>query len=447
MASTFWFGKTVLVAGATGFLGGWLVRRLVEYGAHVVTLVRSNKPESQFFMRALDNRVSVEWGDVADQRVIERIFQRHSIDVFFHAAYGADVNRVLDEPLECFRSSALSTWRILDFLRKNRPNCISVISSTDKVYGRQPIPCREDMGVQPLHPYETAKASQDFAAQSYGKIFKCPVAVTRCGNYFGGYDFNFTRLVPGVVRSIMQGEAPILRSNGRFTRDFLYIDDAVDVQLLLAQRLSENPELYGEAFNFSYGERLEVREIVQRICRLLDAPFDPVVNENCIPEIPHIELSSEKAKQLLDWKPSHGFARGLERTVRWYRDYFSPESVHVVKYRGAQEEALPVEDANNAIMIRNFEGTITSWNEGAAQLYGWAPKEALARQSHSLLHTIFPQPLQRIEDELRRTGHWEGNLEHVRRDGVRVIVRSRWDLRRGQLNSDPTVVEINRLIA
>jgi len=327
MDSTFWFGKTVLVAGATGFLGGWLVRRLLNDGARVVTLVRSHKPESQFFMEALDTRVSVEWGSVSDQRVIERIFARHPIDVFFHAAYGADVNRVLDEPLECFKSSALSTWQILDFLKNNRPRCISVISSTDKVYGRQPIPYREDMPLKPLHPYETAKASQDYAAQSYGKFFNCPVAITRCGNYFGGHDFNFTRLIPGVVRSIMLGEAPTLRSNGRFTRDFLYIEDAVDVQLLLAQQLSGNPALYGEAFNFSYGERVEVCDIVRQICRLLGAPFDPVVNENSTAEIPHIELSSAKAKQYLNWEPLHGFAQGLERTVCWYRDYFLSELV------------------------------------------------------------------------------------------------------------------------
>src|SRR5215204_1627556 len=204
-SSIFWSGKTVFVAGATGFLGGWLVRRLITRGAHVVALVRSHKPHSQFFMGSLDKQTSVEWGSVDDQRVIEGIFKRHPIDIFFHAAYGADVHRVLDEPLECFRSSALSTWQILEFLRRNRPNCISVISSTDKVYGRQPIPYREGMALQPIHPYEAAKASQDYAAQSYGKIFKCPVAVTCCGNFFGGYDFNFTRLIPGVSRSIIQG--------------------------------------------------------------------------------------------------------------------------------------------------------------------------------------------------------------------------------------------------
>ena len=310
------------MAGATGFLGGWLVRRLLESRAHVVALVRSDKPISQFSLESLDKRVSIEAGDVSDQRVIERIFQRYPIDVFFHAAYGADVNRVLADPLECFRSSAISTWQILDFLRNNRPKCISVISSTDKVYGRQAIPYREDLPIQPLHPYETAKASQDFAAQTYGKIYKCPVAITRCGNYFGGYDFNFTRLIPGVVLSILKGQAPTLRSNGQFTRDFLHIDEAVDVQLLLAEQLSEDPKLYGEAFNFSYGERIEVLDIVHRICRLLNSPFVPVVNANSTPEIQHMHLSSEKANQILNWKPARSFDHGLARTVQWYRDYF-----------------------------------------------------------------------------------------------------------------------------
>ncbi len=341
MASTFWCGKTVLVAGGTGFLGGWLVRRLVDDGAHVVALVRSPKSESQFFQEGLDVRVSIEWGCVADEAVIQSIFERYPIEFFFHAAYGADVGRVLEEPLECFKSSALSTWQILDFLRRHRPHCVSVISSTDKVYGSQSVPYREDMPLQPLHPYETAKAAQDLAAQSYGKIFKLPVAITRCGNYFGGYDFNFTRLIPGVVQSIMRGEAPTLRSNGQFTRDFLYIEDAVDVQLLLAQKLSADANLSGEAFNFSYGERVKVLDIVHQICRMLDAPFDPVVNENSRAEIPHIELSSDKAKLMLDWQPSHGFVEGLNRTVAWYRQYFE-EQLDPANY--LEEEALPVEN-------------------------------------------------------------------------------------------------------
>ncbi len=325
---SFWSGKTVLVTGATGFLGGWLIRQLLECGAQVVALVRSHKPNSQFFLESFDDSpsVTVYWGDVSDQALIEQIFDEHPIEVLFHTAYGADVHRVLEEPLECFRSSAISTWQILDFLRTHHPSCISVISSTDKVYGRQPTPYREGAPLQPLHPYEVAKASQDHAAQSYGKVFKLPVAVTRCGNYFGGYDFNFTRLIPGVVHSIMQGDTPTLRSNGRFTRDFLYIEDAVEAQLLLAQRLSEDETLYGEAFNFSYGEHIEVLDIVKQICRLLDVPAEVVVNQNSATEIPNMELSCEKARQYLEWNPSHDFTSGLYRTVSWYREHFSKSS-------------------------------------------------------------------------------------------------------------------------
>lgn len=325
---SFWAGKTAFVTGATGFLGGWLVRQLLHHEAEVVALVHSYKPNSQFFLSAFDESpsVSVYYGDVSDQTLIEQIFARHPIDAFFHTAYGADVHRVLDEPLECFRSSAISTWQILDFLRKNHSSCISIISSTDKVYGRQVIPYQEHFPLQPLHPYETAKASQDHAAQSYGKVFKCPVAITRCGNFFGGYDFNFTRLIPGVIKSILQGNIPTLRSNGRFTRDFLYIEDAVEAQLLLAERLSQSETLYGEAFNFSYGSHIEVLDIVKQICCLLDAPTDVVVNETSTVEIPNMELSCEKARHYLEWDPSHDFTTGLHRTVNWYREYFSKSS-------------------------------------------------------------------------------------------------------------------------
>jgi nucleoside-diphosphate-sugar epimerase len=166
-----------------------------------------------------------------------------------------------------------------------------------------------------------AKASQDLAAQSYGRIYGVPVAVTRCGNYFGGYDFNYTRLIPGVIRSLVAGERPVLRSDGKFTRDYLYIEDAVDVQLELAERLYHDPSLYGEAFNFSYGAQVEVIEIVERIAELLGSPIKPLVNNSVSVEIRHMHLSSEKARTRLDWEPTCGFEEGMKRTVDWYRSH------------------------------------------------------------------------------------------------------------------------------
>jgi CDP-glucose 4,6-dehydratase len=450
MSSNFWGGKTVLVTGATGFLGGWLVRRLLSCGANVVALVRSQKPQSQFFLESFDTQARVEWGSVYNFEVIERIFERHPIDIFFHAAYGADVHRVLDEPLECFKSSALSTWQILDFLRKSRPKCISVISSTDKVYGRQTIPFREDMALLPLHPYEAAKASQDYAAQSYGKIYKCPVAITRCGNYFGGYDFNFSRLIPGVIRSIIRGELPTLRSDGRFTRDFLYIEDAVEVQLLLAQRLSENPAFYGEAFNFSYGERIEVRDIAERICRLLDAPGALVVNENSTAEIPHLELSSDKAKHHLGWHPSYGFEHGLQRTVRWYRERSSTlleESATLIARGSAEGRTVDENGAHHqpceAMIVRDPDGVIRYWSREAQLMYGWTPQEVLGLCTHDLFKTQFPEPLAAIEQQTRKQKTWRGELIHKRRDGSKIRVNSCWNVQHNPQTRSLTVIEIN----
>jgi CDP-glucose 4,6-dehydratase len=318
----FWAGKTVVVAGATGFLGGWLVRRLVEYDTNVVTIVRDPTRHSHVVLEGLLDRTTVERGSVDDPRFLGELFEKYTIDAFFHAAYGADVNRVLREPVDCFRSSALSTWLLLDLIRRVQPSCIAVVSSSDKAYGGQALPYRETSDLRPVHPYEVAKACQDLAAQSFGHIYKVPVAITRCGNFFGPYDFNFTRLIPGVCQSLAKRETPRLRSDGRFTRDFLYIEDAVDAQLLLAERLAEDESLYGEAFNFSYGEQLEVVTIVRLLMNLAGVHSEPVVENNVQAEIRHMHLSSEKAERVLNWRPAIGFKEGLRRSVDWYLHYF-----------------------------------------------------------------------------------------------------------------------------
>jgi CDP-glucose 4,6-dehydratase len=342
----------VVVAGATGFLGGWLVRRLLELDANVVAIARNPESPSQVVNESLLARTVIAQGSVDDPCFVEGLFERHAIDVFFHAAYGGDVNRVMQEPLECFRSSALSTWIVLDLIRRRRPGCVAVVSSSDKAYGSQDdLPYRESAALTPVHPYEVAKASQDLAAQSFGRVYGVPVGVTRCGNYFGPYDFNFTRLIPGVCESLANGQVPTLRSDGRFTRDFLYIEDAVDVQLLLAERLAADPSLYGEAFNFSYGLQLEVIEIVRRITALAGVDARPVVENSVQAEIRHMHLSSEKAERLLSWQPRVGFDEGLRRTVDWYLGHI----------RGRQEQAAAPTSVVSAVPGWLQTGALGSW--------------------------------------------------------------------------------------
>jgi dTDP-glucose 4,6-dehydratase len=326
--ASFWTGRTVLVTGATGFLGGVLTKRLIDYGADVVAVVRRARPTAQFYREGLDHEVEVEHGDVADETFMRSVFERRDISAVFHAAYGADVNKVLAQPLECFRGNIQSTWIMLELMRELRPKCISVISSSDKAYGSQELPLQENKPLQPVHPYEVAKASQDLLAQSYGRVFRLPTAVTRCGNFFGGNDLNFTRLIPGSLQRLAGSQQPVLRSSGRSTRDFLYIDDAADAQLLLAMALAERTDLYGEAFNFSYGLQIEVIDLVRRLIAEWGGAGDPIVEEKSTAEIQHLHLSSNKAVEMLGWMPSVGFDEGLRRTVAWYREYLTSGPRH-----------------------------------------------------------------------------------------------------------------------
>jgi CDP-glucose 4,6-dehydratase len=265
--------------------------------------------------------VEIEWGNVHASGLLEGLLRQYRPDYFFHAAYGADVNRALTEPLECFRSSVESTWVALDAIRRSEAGTVSVIVSSDKAYGAQALPYQEGHPLTPVHPYEVAKASLDLAAQSYGKVYRLPVAVTRCGNFFGPYDFNFTRLIPGVLQSLENQQHPVLRSDGRATRDFLYVEDAAEAHLTLAEQLSEDDRLYGEAFNFSYGIQIEVLALVRRIVELAGSRLQPVTTDSVHAEIRHMQLSAEKARRLLGWDPRIGFDEGLKRTVAWYQAF------------------------------------------------------------------------------------------------------------------------------
>jgi CDP-glucose 4,6-dehydratase len=296
-----------------------MARRLLELGAGLLCIVRRDKPGSQFFASGLDKQATIHAGSVYDPKVIDAVFSEHRIDIVFHCAYGSDVNRVLTEPLECFRSTVESTWLLLETIRRRQPHCVTVVSSSDKAYGSQQVPYREEQPLKPVHPYEVAKASQDLAAQSYGKVFGLPVAVTRCANYFGGFDFNLTRLVPGTLRSVFHGQAPMLRSDGKYTRDYLYIEDAVDVQLLVAERLAAGDAIRGEAFNFSYGQGITIIDMVRRLIALSGSDLTPVIANNATSEIKHLLLDSSKARRILDWQPRIGFDAGLQKTVDWYR--------------------------------------------------------------------------------------------------------------------------------
>lgn len=321
--SMFWQGKSVLVTGASGFLGGWLIHDLLEQDAHVTALVRRNRADSQLFLSGLNQRVEVIAGNVWDKELLEDIVVDRDIDVIFHTAMaGGGVQATLADPIDCLRSTTESTWYLLDIIRQRRPECIMVVCSSDKAYGAQELPYRETQPLMPVHPQEVAKASQDLLTQSFGKIYGLNVAVTRCGNFFGPYDFNFTRIIPYVAKCCALGEQPELRSDGRFVRDFLTIEEAANVHLMLAEKLSRRPELRGEVFNFSHEVQKSVIDVVDSILEIAQSNQTPRIANTVTHEIPSMSLSCDKARNILGWTPRYSFENGLSDTVNWYLQWF-----------------------------------------------------------------------------------------------------------------------------
>jgi len=331
--SEFWRDRSVFVTGATGFLGGWLIHDLLERGANVTALVRRNRADSQFFLSGLDQRTEIITGDACDRKLLEHTFKQRKIDTVFHTAMaGGGVQATLAEPIDCLRSTVESTWHLLDIIRRDHRECVMLVSSSDKAYGAQATPYFEAQPLMPQHPQEVAKASQDLLTQSFGKIYDLNVAVTRCGNFFGPYDFNFTRIIPYMAKCCALTEQPELRSNGKFVRDFLAVEEAARAHLMLAEQLSYRPELRGEVFNFSYEVQMSVMEVVNDILEIAQSSQKPAITNTVTHEIPSMSLCCDKARGVLSWAPQRSFEDRLGATVNWYLQWFRAKSLTMLSF-------------------------------------------------------------------------------------------------------------------
>jgi CDP-glucose 4,6-dehydratase len=320
----FWRDRPVLVTGATGLLGGWLTRRLREHGAAVVCLVRDWVPQCELVRSGLIESVAVVRGELEDRALLERALGEYEIETVFHLAAQTIVGIANRNPVSTFESNIRGTWNLLEACRRSPKVRAVVVASSDKAYGDQPaLPYSEDMPLQGRHPYDVSKSCADLIAQSYAHTFGLPVAVTRCGNFYGGGDLNWNRIVPGTIRSIVRGERPVIRSDGQYVRDYFYIEDGAAAYMLLAERLASDPALRGQAFNFSNESQISVVELVQLILRKMDSGLAPEILNQPLNEIRHQFLSAERAHRVLQWHPQFTLEDGLERTIQWYRNFFS----------------------------------------------------------------------------------------------------------------------------
>jgi CDP-glucose 4,6-dehydratase len=321
---SFWRDRPVLVTGASGLLGGWIVDALLRLRADVVCLVRDWIPQSELVRRNMLEHVKVARGDVRDQALLERVLNEFEIDTVLHLAAQTIVGTANRNPVSTFETNVAGTWALLEAARRCGGVRQVVLASSDKAYGAQPkLPYTEDMPLQGSHIYDASKSCADLVAQSFARVYGLPVAITRCGNFYGGGDLNWNRIVPGTIRSIVRGERPLIRSDGSFVRDYIYAEDAVGAYLFLAQHLAGNRGLAGEAFNFSNESQTTVRELVAKISGLMGSALEPQVLNEASNEIRHQYLSAEKARKVLGWKPAFTLDAGLERTIAWYREFLS----------------------------------------------------------------------------------------------------------------------------
>ena len=321
-----WRDRPVLVTGATGLLGGWLVEALLERGAHVVGLVRDRIPRSRLVAERVIDRIDVVWGDVTDYLGVERALGEFEIECVFHLAAQTIVGIANRSPLSTFNTNVRGTWNVLEASRRQPTVRRVIVASSDKAYGDQErLPYEETSPLHGRHPYDVSKSAADLIAQSYWTSFGLRVAVTRCGNLFGGGDLNWNRLVPGTIRSVLRESAPVIRSSGRLVRDYIYVEDAVDAYLALADALGRSDALAGQAVNVSYGEPQRVIDLVTRILTLMGRPdLTPAILDEAHREIAEQYLDATRARKQLGWTPRVALDEGLARTVAWYRRLLAP---------------------------------------------------------------------------------------------------------------------------
>lgn len=322
----FWEGRRTYVTGATGLLGSWLTAELLERGAEVVLLVRDDVRRSRLWdvLAGKPGRdVTVIRGSVEDLDLQERVLNEHEIESVFHLAAQTIVGTAQRSPLSTFEANIAGTYRLLEAARRTPAVRRIVVASSDKAYGAQPVlPYTEATPLAGQHPYDVSKSCADLIAQSFFVSYGLPVCVTRCGNLFGGGDLNFNRLIPGTIRSLLAGERPIVRSDGRYLRDYFYVEEAARAYVRLAEAM-DDPALHGEAFNFSTDRAYAVLEIVGMLREVMGSDLEPVIENRASGEIPEQHLDSGKARDRLGWSAEIAVEDALERTVDWYRNWSS----------------------------------------------------------------------------------------------------------------------------
>ena len=328
----YWQGKNVFITGANGFIGGGLAQECLNRGANVFALIRNEKKDTYLFTEGLAERITIIRGELTDRELIRRIFSEERIHCCFHLAAQVEVGVAMSYPYLTYETNIKGTYTIMEAVRENRASVDAVVvASSDKAYGSyelDKLPYREDYPLIPIYPYDVSKACADLISRSYAiGSHDLPVIITRFCNIYGPGQLNFSALIPDTIRSALGYSTFIPRGNGLHIRDYIYLDDVVDLYLLLAERLAVDKTLRGEVFNAGTNEPKQVKDIVQLIYTMIGKEENYLhvqkqwENKKTLGEIDCQFMAYDKVNSLFGWKPEVSFDEGLKKTIEWFSKY------------------------------------------------------------------------------------------------------------------------------
>jgi len=318
-----WENMNVMVTGADGFIGSHVAKALAEKGAEVTTIVRDVRKRNNTDVLGIKDKISIVHGDIIDFKDCERAINEYDIEFCFHIAAQAIVGPANRSPLSTFESNIKGTWNVLEACRISKTIKGMVIASSDKAYGQQKkLPYTEESPLSGYFPYDASKSCAEIIARSYFMTYNLPLAITRNANTYGPADMNLSRIIPDVITRLIKGKQPVIRSDGNPERDYMYIKDAVNAYLTLAENLHRK-DVVGQAFNFGTGKPISVLNLYKKIIRIMGKNVEPKILGQAKNEIDRQYLDSAKAKKILGWETNYTIDEGLKETIDWYKGYFS----------------------------------------------------------------------------------------------------------------------------
>ncbi|MFC1698992.1 GDP-mannose 4,6-dehydratase [Candidatus Omnitrophota bacterium] len=323
----YWKDKKVFVTGCNGFLGSWLAKTLVDRGARVTGLIRDEIHDSFLVSSGSVDKINLVYGVVQDYELIERVLNEHDIDTCFHLAAQAIVEVANRGPLSTFKTNIQGGWNILEAARRCPDVKRIAIASSDKAYGsHNRLPYTEEFNLQGRHPYDASKSCLDILAQMYFHTYGLPLAISRSANIYGPGDLNFSRIIPDTIRALILDQRPIIRSDGKFIRDYIFVQDAVESYLTLAEHL-DRKQIQGQAFNFGNQQPINVLDLVEKIIAISGKQnLKPQILSTAKYEIKEQHLDTKKAQDVLKWRPQYSLDQGLRKTYAWYERYLNGEA-------------------------------------------------------------------------------------------------------------------------